>query len=113
VLIPVKTRVAETPGETTIGYCSLLHIEEVMNYDGPGAWLSIVRYSNGFELHALNTTDTLRDKIRQAEQVRHHYGKRRCQGPLHTGMSLQDIRFPNCDCVLLDMFRSILRFNGE
>ncbi len=65
---------AVAPGETTIGYCSLLQIESVSDYAGPpGPWLSSIQFKSVYELHTLNTTETLRDKIRQGEQVRHHY----------------------------------------
>ncbi len=34
VLLPVKTRNAIVAGETTIGYCSLLQIDDVIDYAG-------------------------------------------------------------------------------
>ena len=116
VLLPIKTRAAVAPGETTIGYCSLLQVDNVSDYtDPPGPWLSSIQFKTGYELYTLNTTETLRDKIRQGEQVRHHYIKRRGQGPGFAGLSRADLVdcMPNCDCLLLDMFRSMLHLKGD
>jgi len=70
VLLPIKTRIAVAPGEITIGYCSLLQVDNVSDYSDPsGSWLSSIQFKAGYELFTLNTTETLRDKIRQGEQV--------------------------------------------
>ncbi len=116
VLLPVKSRVAVAPGETTIGYCSLLHIDNICDYTGqPGPWLSRIQFKNDYILDTLNTAETLRDKIRQGDQVRHHYIKRRGQGPGYAGLSKADLSgcMPNCDCLLLDMFRSMLHIKSD
>ena len=116
VLLPVKTRAAVVPGETTIGYCSLLQVDNVGDYAGPpGPWLASIQFKTGYELFTLNTTETLRDKIRQGEQVRHHYIKRRGQGPGFAGLSRADLVdcMPNCDCLLLDVFRFIVRLKDD
>jgi len=73
------------------------------------------QFKTGYELFILNTTEPLRDKIRQGEQVRHHYIKRRGQGPGFAGLSRADLVdcMPNCDWLLLDMFRSILHLKDD
>ena len=116
VLLPIKTRAAAAAGETTIGYCTLMKIDNVSDYSGPpGPWLSTIQFKTGYELDTLNTTETLRDKIRQGEQVRHHYIKRRGQGPGFAGLSKADLAgcMPNCDCLLLDMFRLMLHLKSD
>ena len=54
-------------------------------------------------------------KIRQSEQVRHYYIKRRGLGPGFAGLSKADIEgcMSNCDCLLLDMFRFILHLKDD
>ena len=115
VMMPVKTRTAITPGETTVGYCNLLQVDHVCDEDDPNSEaLSLIVCRSGYKLKTLNTTETLRDKIRQAEQVRLDFVKLRAnQGPAYAGLNAQDINFPNCDCILLDMFRSMLHLKGE
>lgn len=116
VLLPIKTRSAVAPGETTIGYCSLLQIDTVSVYTGsPGPWLSTIHSKPGYEIYTMHTSETLRDKIRQGEQVRHHYLQRRGPGPEFAGLSKQDIAgcMPNCDCLLLDLFRNMLHLQSD
>ena len=116
VFLPVKTRAAAAHGETTIGYCSLLQVDNVSDYTGsPGPWLSSIQFKTGYELFTLNTAETLRDKIRQGEQVRNHYIRRRGRGPGFAGLSRADLVdcMPNCDCLLLDVFRFMLHLKGE
>ena len=115
VMIPVKTRTAICPGETTVGYCNLLQVDHVCDEEDPGSEaLSIIVCRSGYKLKTLNTAETLRDKIRQGEQVRQDFVKLRAnQGPAYAGLSAHDIIFPNCDCILLDMFRSMLHLKDD
>jgi len=116
ILLPIKSRAAVFSGETTVGYCSLLQIDSVDDYTGDaGPWLSSIQFKTGYELNTLNTAETLRDKIRQGEQVRHHYIKRRGQGPGYAGLSRADIEgcLPNCNCLLIDFFRRLLLNNDD
>ena len=81
----------------------------------PGPWLSSSQFKTGYELFTLNTPEALRDKIRQGEQVRHHYIKRRGLGPDFAGLTRADLVdcMPNCDCLMFDMFRTMLFFKGD
>ncbi len=110
VMMPVKTRTAISPGETTVGYCNLLQVDHVCEEEDPDSEaLSVIVCRNGYKLKTLNTVETLRDKIRQGEQFRLDFIKLRAnQGPAYAGLSARDITFPNCDCILLDIFRSML-----
>lgn len=111
IMIPLKTRTAIAAGETTVGYCNLLEVDHVCEAAEPGgAALSVIVCRSGYQVETLNTVETLRDKIRQAEQVRHDFIKLRAsQGPAYAGLSAQDINFPKCDCLLLDMAKRLIR----
>ena len=112
VMIPVKTRTAIAPGETTVGYCNLLQVDHVLEEDDPGsAFLSAMVCRNGYKLQTLNTAETLRDKIRKGEQARQHFLQQRCLGPAHAGINISDIKLPNCECLLLDIAKNILKID--
>ena len=108
ILLPVKVRQALVPGETTIGYVSMLQVEGVLPPVGEDSlWLSRVIFKSGLELDTLNTTDTLQLRLRQGEIIRSDFLKRRDQGACFTGLSRQTLieQLPNCDCLLRDMFK--------
>ncbi len=113
VMLPVKTRSAIVAGETTVGYCNLLQVDHVCEEDEPGSEaLSVIVCRNGYKLKTLNTAETLRDKIRKGDQVRQHFLKLRCQqGPGYAGLNVNDIALPNCDCILLDICKRLLKID--
>lgn len=112
ILVPVKTRAAIAQGETTIGYFSLLQVDDVEAYQADDEpHLSSINFKNGSVLYTLNTVETLRDKIRQGEQVRRHLLKRRSKGIANKGLTSEDILLPHCECLLLDLFTELLHIN--
>jgi len=114
ILVPVKTRVAIAQGETTIGYFSLLQVDDVEAYQADGEpYLSSINFRNGSVLHTLNTVETLRDKIRQGEQVRRHLLERRSKIIANKGLMMEDIILPNCNCLLLDIFTELFHINKD
>lgn len=114
ILVPVKTRAAIAQGESTIGYFSLLQVDDVEAYQADDEpYLSSINFKNGSVLYTLNTVETLRDKIRQGEQVRRHLLKRRSKGIANKGLTTEDILLPHCECLLLDLFTEMLHINKE
>ena len=120
VLIPVKVRTAKAAGEVTIGYVSMTQVQEVWEREvgEEEQWLSQLSFKHtDYLLNSLNTAGTIREHLRQGDYVRLHYLKRREQitGSCYTGMSRKDLVavVPNCDCLLLDMFRSMLHLKED
>lgn len=114
ILVPVKTRAAIAQGETTIGYFSLLQVDDVEAYQADAEpHLSSINFKNGSVLYTLNTVETLRDKIRQGEQVRRHLLKRRSKGIANKGLTTEDILLPHCECLLLDLFTELFHINKD
>ena len=111
VLLPVKMRRARSPGETTTGYINLPQVEEIRRAPGklenekdePG--LSLVIFTGGRELATLNTPETLRERLRQGEQVLQDFLKRRYPVPSYAGLKREMVMeiLPPCDCVLKDI----------
>jgi hypothetical protein len=115
ILVPVKTRAQIAQGETTIGYFSLLQADGVEACQGEGdePHLSVINFKNGSVLYTLNTVETLRDKIRQGDQVRRHLLKRRGSTVANKGLTVEDIILPHCECLLLDLFTELLHINKD
>ncbi len=111
ILVPVKTRSQLAGGEATIGYISLLQVErcEAWNGDcrsqGSNNYLSTIFFKSGAALNTLNAVDTLRDKLRQGEAARAYLLKRRSGTTATLGLQIDDIALPDCDCLLLNLFR--------
>ena len=115
VMIPVKTRTAICPGETTVGYCNLLQVDHVCDEEDPSSEaLSLIVCRSGYRLKTLNTAETIRDKVRQGEQVRQDFLKLRAQqGPAYVGLNINDIELPNCECILLDICKRLLKIDEK
>jgi len=114
ILVPIKTRAAIAQGETTIGYFSLLQVDDVEAYQADDEpYLSVINFKNGSMLYTLNTVETLRDKIRQGDQVRRHLLKRRSKGITNKGLTIEDIILPHCECLLLDLFMELFHLNKD
>lgn len=118
VLLPVKMRQAEVPGETTTGFINLLQVEQILpppeprpsTEKGAPAWLSQVRFKCGLRLKTLNTPETLRGRLRQGETVLQDFLRRRNQGTTFVGLDRRTLleQLPNCDCVLKELFVNFL-----
>lgn len=115
ILVPVKTRAQIAQGETTIGYILLLQVDDVEAYQGADdePYLSVINFKNGSVIYTLNTVETLRDKIRQGEQVRRHLLVRRSKGTANKGLTTEDINLPHCECLLLDLFTELFHINKD
>jgi hypothetical protein len=70
-------------------------------------------FKHGSVLYTLNTVETLRDKIRQGEQVRRHLLVRRSKGTANKGLTTEDINLSHCECLLLDLFTEMFNINKD
>jgi hypothetical protein len=114
ILVPVKTRAQIAQGETTIGYFSLLQVDDVEPTPADaGPYLSVINFRDGKQLQTLNTAETLRDKIRQGDQVRRHMLERRSKHATNKGLAVEDVVLPNCDCLLLDLFTELFHISKD
>jgi len=108
VLLPFTARQAMVPGETTIGYFSMLQVEDIRlpPVEEGSPWLSVVTFKGGRELGTLNTVDRLRQRLHQGETVHADYLKRQSQGSRFSGLSRRALleQLPNCDCLLRELF---------
>jgi hypothetical protein len=64
ILLPVKVRQAEVPGETTNGFVNMLEIKKLLPATtvDKNPWLSRVVFENGKWIKTCNTVDTIRQR---------------------------------------------------
>ncbi|MGI5823793.1 MAG: hypothetical protein ACOX6Z_07610 [Dethiobacteria bacterium] len=81
----------------------------VVGEAGP-AWLSRAQFKCGLQIKTLNTLETLHDRLRQGGTVLQHYRRRQKRSTVFTGFNSQELleRLPNCNCFLIDIFKSFL-----
>ena len=73
--------------------------------------LSLILFKNGLQLPALNTPETLRERLRQGDRVRREFLQRRIVAGSIPGLSREELFniLPPCECVLKDLFVNIFR----
>jgi len=113
ILLPLKTRQAQAPGETTIGLVNMIQVAGYETHSGPGPWLSIVNCKTGYRLYTLNTTATVKTRMLQGGQARDHCLKMRSLGREFVGMSRDALiaQLPPCECLMKDFFCSFFKLD--
>ena len=114
VLLPVKARQAAAQGEVTVGYVNLLQVQEILPSASspispplaPAGSLSLIIFQNGLQLGTFNTPETLRERLRQGNQVRQEFLRCKISSASYPGLRLEDVLrlLPPCDCALKDFF---------
>lgn len=109
ILLPVKVRQADYPGETTIGYVSMLQVEAILPpaADEDAIYPSQIRFKSGLEIGVLNTAETLLVRMNQGEKVRADFMKWRIsQDSAFNGLNREGLLalLPNCNCLLRELF---------
>lgn len=110
IMLPLKTRQAQAPGETTIGLVNMIQVAGFDAHSGPGPWLSVVTCKTGYRLYTLNTTAVIKTRLLQGKAAALHCHQQKqpagLAGPDFKGMSKEAIiaQLPNCDCFCKDYF---------
>lgn len=75
-------------------------------------YLSVVLFKNGEELPVLNTPETMRERIRQGEEVLQDFLGRRKQDEPHTGVTLESMlqMIPSCNCIFKELLKKMISF---